>query len=405
MTKNKPNTLANKHFIMAVTGGIAAYKTATLIRLLVKQQATVQVLMTPFAKKFITPLTLATLSKRPVLTEFFNPENGQWNSHVELGLNADAFIVAPATANTIAKMAHGIADNLVLTSYLSARCPVFLAPAMDLDMLAHQATQQNLDILSQRGNTMINPEVGELASGLQGKGRMAEPETIVAHIEKYYQRQNDLAGKNILITAGPTQENIDPVRFIANKSSGKMGYAIAEEAAQRGATVNLVSGSTLLHATHKNIKVHSVSSANQMFEASKKLFPQCDIAIFTAAVADYRPEICHKNKIKKNDDTLTLKLVKNPDIAKTLSLQKSDKQFTVGFALESNNEQNNAIKKLKEKNFNLVVLNSINDKGAGFSFDTNKISIINQDNKIKHFQLKPKTEVAYDIWQEILKYI
>ncbi len=399
------NTFSGKHFIVAITGGIAAYKAAILVRLLVKKGAEVQVLMTPLSKEFITPLTMATLSKQPVLTEFFNPENGQWNSHVELGLKADGFIIAPATANTIAKAAHGIADNLLLTSYLSARCPVFFAPAMDLDMFSHQTTQQNITILRKRQHLIIEPETGELASGLEGKGRMAEPETIIKFLENYYATKSELKGKVVMITAGPTHEPIDPVRYIGNNSSGKMGYALAEEAANRGAIVQLVSGPSSLKSLHKNITVYRTKTADQMFETAKEIFPKCNIAIFAAAVADYKPTNVKKNKIKKSENQIEIKLSPNPDIAKTLSTNKQSGQITVGFALETNEEEKNARKKLETKNLDLIILNSLKDEGAGFAHDTNKISIFDRNNKTEHYQLKTKTEVARDIWNKIIKFI
>jgi phosphopantothenoylcysteine decarboxylase / phosphopantothenate---cysteine ligase len=395
--------LKGKHFIVGITGGIAAYKAAILIRLLVKQGAEVQVLMTEHAKAFITPLTVATLSKRPVLTEFFNPENGQWNSHVDIGTQADGFIIAPATANTMAKAANGIADNLLLTTYLSARCPIFWAPAMDLDMFKHPATQENIEILRKRGDQFIDPTAGELASGLEGKGRMAEPENILQAVLNKFTQNQKLSGKQVMITAGPTREPIDPVRYIGNHSSGKMGFALAEEAAERGAQVQLISGPVSLSAKHPNIHLISVNTADEMHQAAEKIFPKTDIAIFAAAVADFKPKTAAKSKLKKDRLSKQIELSPNIDIAKTLGKNKPDNTITVGFALETDNELKNAEEKLKKKNFDLIVLNSLQDKGAGFAHDTNKISVLDKNNNIEHYELKTKAEVACDIWTEISK--
>ncbi|MFA6403691.1 MAG: bifunctional phosphopantothenoylcysteine decarboxylase/phosphopantothenate--cysteine ligase CoaBC [Salinivirgaceae bacterium] len=394
--------LADKNIILGVTGGIAAYKAAYLTRLFVKKGAHVKVIMTPLAKEFITPLTLATLSKNPILVDFFNPENGDWNSHVDLGLWADAMVIAPATANTMGKIAHGIADNLLLTTYLSARCPVFLAPAMDLDMYQHPATIQNMEILKSFGNYLIEPEVGELASGLVGKGRMAEPETIVDALEKYFNSIQDFAGKQLMITAGPTHEMIDPVRFIGNYPSGKMGYALAEEMAERGAKVTLISGAVAIKPIHKNIQLISVKSAQQMLEACQLNFENHDAGIMVAAVADYTPKDISSQKIKKKNEVLSLGLKQTADIAATLGKQKKSNQLLIGFALETTNELENAKEKLEKKNFDFIVLNSLNDEGSGFQSDDNKITIITRKQEIKTFDLKPKKLVAKDIADEII---
>jgi len=394
-----------KKIILGITGGIAAYKAAILIRLLIKKGAEVQVITTPFAEKFITPLTLATLSKRPVLKMFYNPENGDWNSHVDLGLWGDAFIIAPATANTMGKAANGIADNLLLTTYFSARCPVFFAPAMDLDMFKHRAVQNNINTLKSYGNHFIDAEIGELASGLEGKGRMAEPKNIVAKLEDFFNSKKKLKNYNILITAGPTYEKIDPVRFIGNRSSGKMGFALAEILAEKGANINLISGPVSLKSQHKNINIVSVESADEMYVETKKRFAENDIIIFAAAVADYTPQNPVNSKIKKKTDSLIIDLKPTKDIAKELGQHKTPKQISVGFALETDNELINAQKKIKKKNFDFIVLNSLNDKGAGFAHDTNKISIIDKDNNIKKFELKSKKEVAEDIANKIIELI
>ena len=395
--------LGGKKIILGVTGGIAAYKSALLTRLLVKAGAEVKVIMTPAAHEFITPLTLATLSKNPVLTAFQSKENGQWNNHVELGLWADAFVIAPATANTIAKMAHGICDNLLLATYLSARCPVWIAPAMDLDMLQHPATQANLKTVRNFGNHIIDSAFGELASGLTGNGRMAEPEEILQQLEAgLHTRSTSLLGKSVLVTAGPTYEAIDPVRFIGNHSSGKMGFAIAEELASQGASVTLVAGPTDQHTQNSSIKVTSVTSAEEMFEACSAVFPKTDITILAAAVADYKPLTKATEKIKKNG-SMTLELTKTQDIAASLGKIKNADQFIVGFALETEHEHDNADKKLESKNFDLIVLNSLKDPGAGFGHDTNKITIIDRKHKSTSFALKNKKEVARDIVQAIIE--
>jgi phosphopantothenoylcysteine decarboxylase/phosphopantothenate--cysteine ligase len=396
-------SIRGKHILLGVTGGIAAYKAATLTRLFVKSGAEVQILMTPMAKQFITPLTLATLSKRRILVDFFNPENGDWNSHVDLGLWADAYVIAPATANTVGKMASGIADNLLLTTYLSAKCPVFVAPAMDLDMYRHPANMRNLETLRSFGNTVVEPESGELASGLTGKGRMAEPETIFECLDSFF--DTPFSGKRILITAGPTCERIDAVRFISNFSSGKMGYALAETLAEQGAEVILVSGPTALKCNHPNVRNVNVESAQEMYEECVKIFPACDIGIMCAAVADYTPENPVAYKIKSNaGEQLSLSLSKTKDIAAELGKIKMNKQLLVGFALETNDEQSNAMTKLSSKNLDFIVLNSLNDEGAGFGVETNKITIIGRNGDVTVYGLKSKREVARDI-AEYLKRI
>ena len=387
--------MTNKKIILAISGSIAAYKSAFLTRLLVKNGAEVQVLMTDSARQFITPLTLSTLSKRPVLSEIIS-ENA-WNNHVELGLWADAFVVAPATATTLSKMASGNADNIVTATYLSARCPVFVAPAMDLDMWTHGATRRNLDLLRGDGCHIIPVGHGELASGLVGDGRMAEPEDILSFLNAFFTQKKDLLGKKILVTAGPTYEALDPVRFIGNRSSGKMGYAIAEELAERGAEVILISGPTKLTTKHPSVKCYKVESAQQMFERTTTEFPKCDAAILAAAVADYRPKEVSDVKIKKKDSEMSLELEKTPDIAAYLGKIKQPHQRTIGFALETNNEFENAVSKLKRKNFDFIVLNSMRDKGAGFNSDTNKISIIFDETTFKTYDLKNKDDVAQDI--------
>lgn len=392
--------MVGKKIILAVTGSIAAYKAAHLVRLLVKNGAEVQVLMTPAAAEFITPLTLSTLSKRPVFIQVISEQ--EWNSHVELGLWADALVVAPITANSLAKLANGICDNIVSAVYLSARCPVFLAPAMDLDMWKHPSTQSNVHRLKSFGNHFLPVGYGELASGLVGEGRMAEPAEIVAFLEAFFLKKQDFSGKKVLITAGPTYEAIDPVRFIGNRSSGKMGVAIAEQFAARGAEVTLVLGPSKLTPQHSNITTVKVESAQQMYEASMQHFEKTDIAVLSAAVADYRPAHVAEQKIKKKGDGMTIELEKTPDIAASLGKMKRKGQFIVGFALETNNELKNASEKLAKKNFDFIVLNSLKDNGAGFNFDTNKITILHRDNKRKDFELKTKAEVAVDIVDEVL---
>jgi phosphopantothenoylcysteine decarboxylase/phosphopantothenate--cysteine ligase len=395
--------LRGRKVIVGVTGSIAAYKSAVLVRLLVKAGAEVKVIMTPSAHDFITPLTLSTLSRNPVYTGFIKDDTGTWNNHVELGLWGDALVIAPASANTLSKMAHGMCDNLLIATYLSARCPVFFAPAMDLDMLQHPSTRNNLIQLKNYGNYEITPGYGELASGLTGQGRMAEPEEIVNVLENHFSSNLKLAGKSVLITAGPTQEAIDPVRFISNHSSGKMGFAIAEQLALLGAKVQLVTGPTSQSASHPNIQVHKVVSAEEMYNACISFFPQADIAVLAAAVADYRPAIVADQKIKKKTDHLTLELTKTKDIAASLGQLKHNGQIIVGFALETEHEKDNAYKKLESKNFDLIVLNSLNDRGAGFGYDTNKITIIDRQHQEKSFDLKDKKAVAHDIVEAILE--
>lgn len=393
--------LEGKKIVLGVCGSIAAYKSALITRLLVKSGAEVQVIMTSEARKFITPLTLATLSKRPVLSEFSNTDDGTWHNHVELGLWADLMVIAPASANTLAKMANGLCDSLLLATYLSARCPVMFAPAMDLDMYRHPSTLANIKKLQGFGNLLIEAEDGELASGLHGVGRLAEPEHIVAAIENCLSEGERLAGKKVLITAGPTHEPIDPVRFVGNHSTGKMGFALAEAFASMGAEVEVVSGPGTASTSNNRIKVVRVGSAVEMLEAAEASFNSADIVVFAAAVADYRPDNPAAEKIKKSDDTLTLQLVKNPDIAATLGKRKK-KQFTVGFALETTNELEHAKEKLHKKNFDVIVLNSLKDAGAGFAHDTNKITILDASGA-KSFDLKSKQEVAYDIAEVVCK--
>lgn len=393
--------LHGKKILVGVTGSIAAYKSAFLVRLLVKAGAEVKVVMTPASHEFITPLTLSTLSKNPALSEFVRNNSGEWNNHVELGLWADAMVIAPASANTVSKMAHGACDNLLLAVYLSARCPVMVAPAMDLDMLQHPSTKENLATLIRFGNHIIEPNHGELASGLMGTGRMAEPEEILKYIEQFFKKSEPLSGKTALVTAGPTHEAIDPVRFIGNHSTGKMGYAIAEELAQQGATVHLVSGPTSLHTIHPAIHVKKVMSAEEMYQACQEIFPKTDISVLAAAVADYKPLVRADQKIKKKDETLSLELTKTHDIAATLGKQKVNGQLIVGFALETENEKANAQSKLESKNFDLIVLNSLNDEGAGFGHDTNKITILDRHQKATSYELKSKKELAKDIVQAI----
>ena len=393
-------TLSGKHIIVGVTGSIAAYKAAPLVRQLVREGAEVKVMMTPLAKEFITPLTMATLSRNPVLVDFFDPENGAWNSHVNLGLWADALLIAPATANTIAKMATGIADNLLLTTYLSARCLVFVAPAMDMDMFRHSATTQNLKTLHERGVHIIEPSSGELASGLDGKGRMEEPDNIVRRLA-YTLQTGDCTGKTVLLTAGPTYEPIDPVRFVGNHSSGRMGYALAGELAERGAEVILVSGPTALTVKHPAIRRIDVTTASEMYNVVTEHFEAMDAAIMAAAVADFTPSITFPEKVKEKKG-LDLKLIPTKDIAAELGKTKRPAQVLVGFALETTNETENAVKKLAQKNFDFIVLNSLNDPCAGFGYATNKITIIDKAGHQEHFDLKPKEEVAKDIVNKLV---
>ena len=393
--------LENKKIVLGITGSIAAYKACILARLLIKKGAEVQVVMTPSAKEFITPLTLATLTQKPVVSEFFDRRDGSWHSHVSLGLWADAMLVAPASASTIGKMANGIADNMLVTTYLSMKAPVFVAPAMDLDMYAHPTTQANLTKLVSYGNHIIEPGTGFLASNLEGKGRMEETEKIVVALEQFFASQQKLAGKKVLITAGPTYEKIDPVRFIGNYSSGKMGFALAETCAEQGAEVTLVSGPVMLQTNHPNIHRIDVESANEMYEAATKHFPKADITILCAAVADFTPKTTADKKIKRKGDDLTIMLQPTQDIAAALGAKKKKKQVLVGFALETDNELNNAKDKMKRKNFDFIVLNSLQDKGAGFRVDTNKVTIIDRHNGITAYDTKSKKEVAKDIIEAI----
>lgn len=394
--------LEGKHIVLGITGGIAAYKSAMLLRLLVKAGAEVQVVMTPSAKEFITPVTLSALSGKPVVSEFFTANSGEWHSHVDLGLWADAMVIAPATACTIGKMANGVADNMLVTTYLSAKSQVFVAPAMDLDMMAHPSTTENLRRLRAYGNIIIEPAEGELASHLVGKGRMEEPENILKVLEAYFRRKatpSRLAGKKVMITAGPTREKIDPVRYISNYSTGKMAYSIADELASRGAEVTVISGPVSVKATEPSVKVVDVESGREMAAACESRFPDVDIAVMCAAVADYTVENPSATKIKREGNLPPeIKLVKNPDIARTLGEMKSPGQLLVGFALETDNETGNALGKMERKNLDMIVLNSLRDKGAGFATDTNKVSVFTRGDQLPvEIPLKTKREVAADL--------
>ena len=395
-------TLQGKKIVLGITGSIAAYKAAVLIRLLIKKGAEVQVVITPAGKEFITPITLSALTSKPVISEFFAQRDGSWHSHVALGQWADAMLVAPATASSIGKMAHGIADNMLITTYLSMKAPVFVAPAMDLDMFAHPSTTENLDTLRRYGNHIIEPAEGELASHLVGKGRMEEPENIVAYLERYFAQTEELAGKKIVITAGPTYEKIDPVRFIGNYSSGKMGFALAEECAARGAEVTLVAGPVQMKTVHPGIRRIDVESCAEMYAATTEAFKDAHSAILCAAVADFTPENPADTKIKREADDLVLRLKPTHDIAAALGRMKQPHQHLVGFALETNDEMANAQSKLQRKNLDFIVLNSLGDAGAGFRHDTNKITIINKESATE-YPLKPKKEVAADIIDELVK--
>ena len=388
--------LKGKHIVVGITGSIAAYKACTLIRTFIKKGAEVQVVITPAGKEFITPVTLSTLTSKPVVSEFFSRRDGSWHSHVDLGLWADAMVIAPATASTIGKMAHGIADNMLLTTYLSMKAPVFIAPAMDLDMYAHPATQHNLDIIRSFGNHIIEPAEGELASHLTGKGRMEEPERIAEIIEAFFTTRQDLDGKHVLITAGPTYERIDPVRFIGNYSSGKMGFALAEECAARGARVTLVAGPVQIQAHHPAIQRVNVETAAEMLKASLEAFSSADAAILCAAVADFTPDQAASSKIKRERGEQTLHLIPTQDIAATLGAAKRPGQRVVGFALETDNEESHAREKLVRKHLDFIVLNSLRDAGAGFRCDTNKVTILSAQ-EVKKYPLKTKSEVAKDI--------
>jgi phosphopantothenoylcysteine decarboxylase / phosphopantothenate---cysteine ligase len=398
--------LTGKNIILGITGSIAAYKAAILVRLFVKEGAEVKVVMTPCGKEFITPVTLATLSKNTVLTDFFKYDDGSWNSHVDLGLWADLMLIAPASANTIAKMANGICDNLLLTTYLSARCPVMVAPAMDLDMFKHPSTLKNMDVIRSYGNIIVEPSSGELASGLYGKGRMEEPEALLENVVELLSGQHPekkkLGGKRILITAGPTHERIDPVRYIGNSSSGKMGIAIADALAEMGANVELVLGPVHLFPAHASVKTHQVVSAEEMYRRCIEIFPSCDAAVMAAAVADYAPRQASSEKIKKISEDLILELSPTKDIAAKLGGMKKSGQILAGFALETENEVENAKKKLQSKNLDFIVLNSLRDEGAGFALDTNRISILDADGSCVKYDVKPKGEVARDIADKLI---
>jgi phosphopantothenoylcysteine decarboxylase/phosphopantothenate--cysteine ligase len=397
--------LEGKNVVLGICGSIAAYKSASFIRLLVKIGACVQVVMTPDATNFITPLTLSTLSKNPVLVDYFIPETGEWNNHVELSLWADLFVIAPASANTIAKMANGLCDNLLLAVYLSAKCPVYFAPAMDLDMWKHDATQENISKLQAFGNILIPPGYGELASGLHGEGRMAEPEELIAFLSSDIKKKLPLADQKILVTAGPTYEAIDPVRFIGNHSSGKMGFAIADELTLLGADVILVTGPTAQVSKQRSVKRIDITSAAEMLEACIRHFKDSKACIMSAAVADYTPVSVSQQKIKKQNQNFSVEVKKTTDILSTLGEQKKAGQLLVGFALETSDEEKNAVEKLQKKNLDFIVLNSLNDKGAGFKKDTNKITIIDRHLEKTTYDLKSKTEVAKDICNKIVELI
>ena len=397
-------SLQGKKIVLGITGSIAAYKAAVLIRLLIKKGAEVQVVITPAGKEFITPITLSALTSKPVISEFFAQRDGSWHSHVALGQWADAMLVAPATASSIGKMAHGIADNMLITTYLSMKAPVFVAPAMDLDMFAHPSTTANLNTLRSYGNHIIEPAEGELASHLVGKGRMEEPENIVAYLERYFAQRDELAGKKIVITAGPTYEKIDPVRFIGNYSSGKMGFALAEECAARGAEVTLVAGPVQMKTVHPTIRRIDVESCAEMYEATTAAFTEANAAILCAAVADFTPETTADTKIKREGDDLVLRLKPTHDIAAALGRMKQPHQRLVGFALETNDETAHAQDKLRRKNLDFIVLNSLRDAGAGFRHDTNKVTIISESD-IKEYPLKSKAEVAKDIVDELVRVV
>lgn len=393
--------LASKHIVLGVTGGIAAYKSVTLLRLLTKAGAEVQVVMTPSAKQFVTPVTFSSLSQKPVVSEFFTANTGEWHSHVDLGLWADAMVIAPATASTIGKMANGVSDNMLVTTYLSAKSPVFVAPAMDLDMMAHPSTQRNIELLKSYGNHIIEPASGELASGLTGRGRMEEPENIVAALERFFSPTQDLAGKHVMITAGPTHEPIDPVRFIGNSSSGKMGRALAAEALRRGARVTVISGPVAI-SYPAGADVVGVTTALEMRDEAVSRFPDTDIAVMCAAVADYRPASCADHKIKRSGvDEMTLTLVRNPDIAATLGAMKRPGQRLVGFALETDHAEDNGRGKLASKNLDMIVVNSLEDAGAGFGVDTNRVTMLTADGRRLQGDLKSKDGVAADIFDVI----
>ena len=397
--------LQGKHIVLGISGSIAAYKAAVLTRLFIREGAEVQIVITPAGKEFITPITLSALSSRPVISEFFSGRDGTWNSHVDIGLWADAMVIAPATAATIGKMAHGIADNMLLTTYLSMKAPVFVAPAMDLDMFAHPTTTENLDLLARRGNFIIEPQSGFLASHLVGKGRMEEPERIIAALEDFFSSELDYQGKHIVLTAGPTHEAIDPVRFIGNHSTGRMGIALANEFHRRGAEVHLVLGPSNLHPT-QGVQVYNVTTAEEMLDATEALIDDADIAIFAAAVADYRPSVRYTDKIKREgQEFLELELIRNPDIAALLGARKRVDQFFVGFALESTAGLEEAQRKMEKKHFDAIVLNSLQDPGAGFAHETNKVTLFDREGTIEAYELKSKAAVARDIANFILQRI
>ena len=395
--------LKGKKIVLGITGSIAAYKACYIIRGLVKAGAEVQVVITPAGKEFITPITLSALTQKPVISEFFSQRDGTWHSHVKLGLWADAMLIAPCTASTLGKMANGIADNMLITTYLSMKAPVFIAPAMDLDMYQHPTTQENMQRLLSYGNHIIEPQSGFLASGLEGKGRMEEPENIVAYLDNFFEPK-DLQGKKVLITAGPTYEKIDPVRFLGNYSSGKMGFALAEECALRGAEVTLIAGPVNVQCTTFNVQRINVESCQEMYDAATSHFPQCDAAILCAAVADFRPEHTADQKIKRKGDDLVIRLMPNPDIAERLGQMKRDGQVLVGFALETNDEQANAQHKLEKKNLDFIVLNSLRNEGTCFRSDDNQVSIISRNGQ-RDYDRKPKQDVAHDIIDELARLI
>ena len=394
--------LEGKHIILGITGSIAAYKAAYLLRGLIKEGAEVQVVMTPAAKEFITPVTMSALSDKPVASEFFAANDGTWHSHVDMGQWADLMLIAPVTAATLGKMAHGIADNLLVTTYLSAKCPVYIAPAMDLDMFSHPSTVKSLEILHSYGNVILEPGEGELASGLHGKGRMQEPDQIVEEVVAFFNSKKKLLNKKVLVTAGPTFEKIDPVRFIGNYSSGKMGFALAQELADQGAEVILVSGPVSLQINHPNVRRINVESALEMHETCQNIFPEVDAAIMCAAVADYKPKQMAAQKLKRKEDAMSIELEATPDIAASLGNLKTNQQILIGFALETNNEIEHAFAKMRKKNLDFIVLNSLQDKGAGFGVDTNKITILSKDNNAQEFELKQKVEVARDIVKKLI---
>lgn len=397
--------MKGKKIVLGISGSIAAYKAAYLTRALIKKGAEVQIVMTPAGKEFITPVTLSALTGKPVVSEFFTANDGTWHSHVDLGLWADALIIAPATASTIGKMANGMADNMLITCYLSSKAPVFVAPAMDLDMFAHPSTQRNLDLLRSYGNYIIEPASGELASHLIGKGRMEEPDRIVEVVEQFFAQQQSLSKKKIVITAGPTYEKIDPVRFIGNYSSGKMGFALAEACAARGAQVELIAGPVCLTVSHPAIHRVDVGSADEMYRAAVEAFESADAAVMCAAVADYRPEQIASSKIKRTGDDLMLHLVPNPDIAACLGTMKKPGQVLAGFALETNDEEANALSKLKRKQLDFIVLNSLQTKGAGFRYDTNQVTILERSGVKTEYRLKSKSDVAADIVDKLIQYL